>query len=276
MKKILAISLGVVLVLLAPILVPLSGAQEPAKKIVRVNGAAMSSDQVNIWAQRFNEANPDTSVTVVGSSAGKGFQALVDGSAEIAMMSREISPSERKKAEEKGLQLAERPIGYAAIAVITHSRNPVSELTFEQLKKLYTAEYDNWNKVGGPDEPVRCLTRRIPESGGAVFFWEKVVGKEPFGSKTVFTETWDAIIKVCSSAQDLPIGVVPATRNLSAVKVLGVKKDDQSQAVLPKEAEIKNQAYPIVLSFTFAWDGRSKEPAIVKFVDFCQSQGGGK
>lgn len=236
----------------------------------------MSSDQVNIWAKQFNEANPDITVTVVGSSAGKGFQNLVDGAAEIAMMSRAISPAERKKAEEKGLQLAERPIGYAGIAVITHSRNPVTELTFDQLKKLYMGEYGNWNKVGGPDEPVRNLTRRIPESGGAVFFWEEVVGKEPFGSKTVFTETWDAILKVCSSAQDLPIGIVPATRNLSTVKVLSIKKDDQSPAVLPKEENIKNQTYSIVLPFSFAWDGRSKDPAIVKFVDFCQSRGGAK
>jgi phosphate transport system substrate-binding protein len=274
MKKILAMSLGVALVLLAPALVASVGAQE--KKILRVNGAAMSSDQVNIWAKQFNEANPDITVTVVGSSAGKGFQALVDGAAEISMMSRAISPAERKKAEEKGLQLAERPIGYAGIAVITHSRNPVGQLTFDQLKKLYMGEYDNWNKVGGPDEPVRNLTRRIPESGGAVFFWEEVVGKEPFGSKTVFTETWDAILKVCSSAQDLPIGIVPATRNLSAVKVLSVKKDDQSPAVLPKEENIKNQTYSIVLPFSFAWDGRSKDPAIVKFVDFCQSRGGAK
>ncbi len=276
MKKILAMSLGMALVLLAPTLVALSGAQETAKRIVRVTGAAMSSDQVNIWAQKFNEANPDIAVTVVGSSAGKGFQSLVDGAAEIAMMSRAIRPEERKKAEEKGLQLAERPIGYAGIAVITTSRNPVSELTFEQVRKLYTGEFDNWNKVGGPDEPVRYLSRRVPASGGAVFFQEQVMRNEPHGPNIVFTDSWEAILKVCTVAKDLPIGIVPATRNRSEVKTFRIKRDDQSQAVLPTEEDIKSQTYPIVLLFTFAWDGKSKEPAIVKFVDFCQSRGGAK
>jgi phosphate transport system substrate-binding protein len=276
MKKILAASLGMALVLLAPALVPLAGAQDTAKKILRVTGAAMSSDQVNIWAQQFNEANPDMSVTVVGSSAGRGFQTLVDGGAEIAMMSRAIRPEERKQAEEKGLQLVERPIGYAGIAVITTSRNPVSELTFEQMKKLYTGEFDNWNKVGGTDEPVRYLSRRVPASGGAVFFQQQVLGKETFGQKIVFTDSWEAILKVCTVAKDLPIGIVPATRNRSEVKTFRIKRDDQSQAVLPTEEDIKSQTYPIVLLFTFAWDGRSKDPAIVKFVDFCQSGGGAK
>ena len=276
MKKILAMSLAAALVLLVPAVAPFAGAQETAKKILKVTGAAMSSDQVNIWAQQFNEANPDMSVTVIGSSAGKGFQTLIEGAAQIAMMSRAIRPDESRKAEEKGLQLVERPIGYAGVAVITTSRNPVSELTFEQVRKLYTGEFDNWNKVGGPDEPVRYLSRRVPASGGAVFFQQQVMRNEPHGPKIVFTDSWEAILKVCTVAKDLPIGIVPATRNRSAVKTFGIKQDDQSQAVLPKEEDIKSQTYPIALLFTFAWDGRSNDPAIVKFVDFCQSRGGAK
>jgi phosphate transport system substrate-binding protein len=275
MKKILVVALSVTFILTTMILVPLAGAQESGKKTLRVNGAGMASDQVNKWAQGFMATNPEVSITVIGSSAGKGFQAFADGNAEIAMMSREIRPDERKKATEKGFQIVEKSVGQAAIALITSQRNPVNELTLEQVRKIYTGEYDNWKQVGGPDEPVRCLTRRIPESGGAVFFWEKVLGGEPFGSKTVLTETWESIIKACSLAQDLPIGIVPHTRNLVGVKLLGIKRDDTSRAVPASEENVKTKAYPIILSFSLAWDGRSNDPAIVRFVDFCQIQGGG-
>jgi phosphate transport system substrate-binding protein len=276
MKKMRVGGLGVTFVLLAVILTPFATAQDSGKKILRVNGAGMASDQVHAWAQGFMSTTPGISVTVIGSSAGRGFQAFLDGTAEIAIMSRAIRPEERKKAAEKDLQLTERTIGRAAVVLITHPRNPVNELTLEQIKKLYTGEFDNWKLVGGPDEPVRCLTRRIPESGGAVFFAEKVSGGAPWGPKTVWTETWEAILKVCSVAQDLPIGIVPHTRNLSGVKVLAIKPDDASPGVSASEENIKNMTYPIVLSFSFVWDGRSKEPAIVQFADFCQSQGGGK
>jgi phosphate transport system substrate-binding protein len=250
-------------------------AQDTRNVVLRVNGAGMASDQVDRWAKQFMEANPDTRITVIGSSAGKGLQAFIDGNAEIAMMSRETRVDERKKAIEKGIRLGEKPIGRAAIALITHPRNPLNELTLEQVRKIYTGEYDNWKQVGGPDAPVRCLTRRIPESGGAVFFWNKVLDGEPFGSKTVMTETWEAIIKVCSVAEDLPIGIAPSTRNLSHVKVLSIRNDDKSIVLAPKEQTIKDGSYPIVLTFSFVWDEGSKNPAAMKFADFCQSQGGG-
>ena len=275
MKRVFATVLAVSCGFLTVVCMTIASAQDSGRKVLRVNGAGMASDQVDKWAKRFMETNPGIAVTVIGSSAGKGFQALLGGTAEIAMMSREISADERKKANEKGLKLVDKPIGQAAVALITSPRNPLSELTLEQVKATYTGQYVNWKEVGGPDEPVRCLTRRIPESGGAVFFWNKVMNGEPFGPKTVMTETWEAILKVCAVAQDLPIGIVPHTRNLSTVKILAMRKDNMSPAVMPTEENVKNGTYPITLTFAFAWDGESKEPAIAKFADFCQSQGGG-
>jgi len=275
MKKIFAASMIVLLGLLALVFVSSSGAQETGKTAIKVNGAGMASDQVDKWAKSFMDSNPGTGILAIGSSAGKGFQALVDGTADIAMMSRDISASERSKAGEKGIRLVERSIGKAAIALITHPRNPVNELTIEQVHKLYSGEYQNWKDVGGPDQPVRCLSRRIPESGGAVFFWTNVMDGEPFGKKTLLTESWEVILKVCSSAEDIPLGIVPSTRNLSSVKVLSIKKDDKSPPVMPLEKNVRDGSYPITLSFNFAWDQRSETSELLKFVDFCRIQGGG-
>ncbi len=161
-------------------------AQPTSRKILKVNGAGMASDQVHAWANRFAEANPDVNVLVIGSSAGKGFQALIEGNAEVAMMSRDISSDERAKAKDKGIKLAEKQIGRAAVAVVTSPGNPVGELTLEQIGKIYTGEYVNWKQVGGPDSPIRCLTRRVPESGGAVFFQSKAMNGRPHGDDHSF------------------------------------------------------------------------------------------
>ncbi|MBI5252743.1 MAG: substrate-binding domain-containing protein [Desulfomonile tiedjei] len=273
MRKYFTAILGAWLVVSISVLSGTSLAQESTKQRLRLNGAAMASDVVDKWAKQFMEKNPGVEITVIGSSAGKGFQSIIDGTAEIGMMSREIRPDERNKSAEKGLKLVEKPIGRSAVAVITHERNPVNELTLEQLRRLFSGEYDNWKLVGGPDEPVRCLTRRIPESGGAVFFWNTVLHGEPFGKSTVMTETWEAILTACKRAQDLPIGIVPASRNMSGVKLLGMKKDDSSASVVPKAENVENGTYPITLTFSFAWDDRSTSPSITKFVDFCQAQG---
>jgi len=261
------------LVALSLLVAGMSSAQQTSKEQLRVNGAGMASDLVDKWAKKFMEQNSAFGVVVIGSSAGKGFQALLDGSAEIAMMSREVRPDERQKAAEKGLKLAEKIVGRSGVVVVTHPRNPVSEVNFEQLRKIYAGEYDNWKQLGGPDEPIRCMTRKIPESGGAVFFWNTVLHGEPFGRKTVMTETWGAILTACEKAKDLPIGILPHTRDLSRVKVLAIKKDAQSPFIVPKEDTVKNGTYPLTLEFSFAWNEGSNG-RITAFVDFCLTQSG--
>jgi phosphate transport system substrate-binding protein len=252
-----------------------SGANaEEAKKAIRINGAGMASDQVQLWAQEFTAANPDTPFVVTGSSAGKGFEALFEKNADVALASRIINAEEQKKATAKGLKLDTRLIGYAGLAVVTTARNAVSALTKEQLQKVFTAEYTNWSQVGGPDEPIRCLTRRIPESGGAMFFLETVLHKQPYGKTTVFTESWTGIMKVCSVAKDLPIGIGPRlVANNSAVKVIGIKADDSAPAILPTDETMKNKTYPIIVPIRLYWDAQTQDDRILKFVDFCEQKG---
>jgi phosphate transport system substrate-binding protein len=273
-RRIAILTLGLALILSVHTFVSDTPAQQEGKTILKVNGAGMASDYIDRWSKVFMQDNADCSITVIGSSAGKGFQALIDGRAEIAMMSRAISATERTKAAEKGVKIVEKPIARAALALITHPRNPVNELTLEQVHKLYSGVYQNWKDVGGPDQPVRCLSRRIPESGGAVFFWRTVLHEDAFGKNVLLTETWESILKVCTAATDYPVGIVPSTRNLKSVKVLAIKKDDASPALLPSEENLKNASYPITLKFFFAWDQRTETPLLPKFAEFCQTQGG--
>ena len=263
----------VALALLLVGLTAVSDAQDTSKTALRISGAAMASDQVQLWAQEFTKANPGVSIVVQGSSAGKGFEALFDGNAEVSMASRAIVPDEQKKVGEKGFKLDTKLIGYAGLAVITHPRNPVSELTMEQLKKIYTGKFTSWQDVGGPAEPMRALTRRVPESGGAVFFQEAALHNEPFGPRVVMAETWHAIVKVCSAATDLPIGICPVTRLSPEVKAIAVKLDDKTPAVLPSLQTCADRTYPLVLPFWFYWDSQSADARIKPFVEFCATEG---
>jgi len=243
------------------------------EKAIRVNGAGMACDQMQIWADAFMQDNPDIRVMVTGSSAGKGFEAVFEGNAELALASRVISAEEQKKAAAKGLKLTNRLVGYSGMAVMTNPKNPIDELTLQQLRKIFTGEYTNWKQVGGPDAQIRCLTRRIPESGGAMFFMEEVLHNQPYGPTTVIAENWTSIVKVCTVANDLPIGIGPALIARGGIKVLGVRMDDHSPGIKPSEDALKDRSYPIINPIRVYWDSQSQDARIAKFVDFCASKG---
>ncbi len=252
---------------------PFLSAQDTSKKALRVNGAGMAAAQVQKWAQSFMQANPDTNILVVGSSAGEGFQGLFNRSADLAMASRLISTDEQKQADAKRIKLAEKLVGYAGVALITHPKNPVDELTPEELRKIFTGEYTNWKHVGGPDATIRTLTRRVPESGGAVFFQEVILNKQPYGPGTVMTESWSSIQKACAAASDLPIGITPANGVDNGIKVLAIKKDETSPGIKPSPETLKNRTYPIIVSFRFYWDSQSQDDTLKRFVEYCALQG---
>jgi PBP superfamily domain len=51
------------------------------------------------------------------------------------------------------------------LTLIMHPSNPVNELTLEQIRKIYTGEYTNWNQVGGPDLAIKVMTVGEPTGG---------------------------------------------------------------------------------------------------------------
>jgi phosphate transport system substrate-binding protein len=251
-------------------------AQEP--RALRVNGAGMASDLVQKWAQEFTAGRPGMPpVVVTGSSAGAGFKAFMEGNADLALLSRPLLPDEQKSAADKGYALGNKLVGYAGMAVFTNRRNPVNELTMEQLRKMYTGKLTNWKDVGGTDAAIRCFTRKVPESGGAVFFQEHVMNKEPFGSNALILGNWMEIQKICSAATDLPIGMGPVqVVKPEEVKIIAVKQDENSKAVAPTDQTLKDKSYPIILPFYLCWNTKVNDPRIPEFVKYCEEMGLGK
>jgi phosphate transport system substrate-binding protein len=251
-------------------------AQDSPRSALRVNGASFSSEEVKAWADQLMKERPDFKVVVTGSSAGKGFQLLTEGMIDVAIASRSMSEEEREKAVARGLDPVEKVVGYSAMVIITSPRNPVDELSLDQLKKIFTGKYTNWSQVGGPDAPIKPCMRRVPMSGGAVWFQRRALDKEPYSPNTVMTDNWGTIVKIVSEGQDIAIGGVPFMQARTGAKVLGVKKDDTSPAVLPSEASSKDESYPLILPFSLYWDKNSKDERIKPFVEYCQAKGGGK
>ncbi len=86
-------------------------------------------------------------------------------------------------------------------------------------------------------------------------------------------DSWTAIVKVCTTANDLPIGIAPALAEKGAIKVLAIKQDENTPAVLPSAETMKEKSYPIINSIRLYWDSQSQDDRIKKFIKACASKG---
>jgi phosphate transport system substrate-binding protein len=143
----------------------------------------------------------------------------------------------------------------------------------DNLRRIFTGDTVNWKQFGGPDAPVRALTRRPQESLGAAHFQERVLDGQRFGPGVQMLDTWSAVVKVCALAKDLPIGLAPALPMPRGVNLVAVKAMERTPAVLPDAQAIGKGSYPLLMPIRFYWDPGSRDQRVVKFVEYCNTQG---
>ncbi|WP_342303967.1 PstS family phosphate ABC transporter substrate-binding protein [Methanolobus sp. ZRKC5] len=145
-------------------------------------------------SEEFMYANPDTSITIIGGGSGVGIAALIDGEIEVAMASRNIKDSEMENAQANGIEPVEHVVAWDGIAVVVNPENPVTELTFDQLKSIYDGSISNWADVGGEDLIITVITRDS-SSGTYGYFQEEVLLDEEYRQDALVQPATGAIVQ---------------------------------------------------------------------------------
>jgi len=250
-------------------------AQERASYIT-IKGSDTMVHLVSSWAEMFMKGNEGIDVSVTGGGSGTGIAALINGTTDICAASRKMKEKEIKLAEKQKITPVEHVVARDGIAVVVNPENPVKELTLDQLMKIFTGAYTNWSQVGGPDENILVLSRES-SSGTYVFFQEHVLQKNDYTQKARLMPATSAIIQSVSEDK-WSIGYVGlgyALEVADKVKVIGVKADAESPAVMPSEETVKSGDYSISRPLQLYTVG---EPAgkVKQFIDFCLSKEGQK
>ena len=123
---------------------------------ISLNGSTSMQKVANALQEGFMAANTGVTVNVEFTGSGTGIQATIDGTADIGNSSRGL------KEEELAEGLVENIIAIDGIAVIVDTANTVTDITSEELAKIYTGEITNWSELGGADQPIVVVGR---ESG---------------------------------------------------------------------------------------------------------------
>lgn len=77
-----------------------------------------------------------------------GEEAIVAGSVDLAGIAR------KPGAVSNDTAIAATLIGRDAIAVIVNAKNPVTNLSRAQLRRIFAGQVESWLELGGPDVPV--------------------------------------------------------------------------------------------------------------------------
>lgn len=201
------------------------------------------------WAEEYQKVKPEVRISVTGGGSGTGLTAMISGTVDIASASRQIKDEEIAASEANGITPVEYVIARDAIAVIVNPENPVSELSLEQIARIYRGEVENWSELGGDDRPIVRLSRET-NSGTHVYFLEEVVrlgdpeNKEIFSADTLLLPSSEGIISEVSENPNA-IGYDGLGYVTDEVKVIAIARTADQPYILPSVETVNNGKYPI-------------------------------
>ena len=154
-------------------------------------------------------------------------------------------------------------VGKDAIAAIVNADNPVSGLTSEQLKGIFTGKIKNWSEVGGADLAIKPYIVKKGSATRKVF--QKVIldGSDYAGAKVV---TPDAKVVTTVARDKGAIGQI-------SFAFLSGKKGVKPLNVDGQAATVENATYPITRPLHIVTHGKPSGD-VAAFLEWTLSQEG--
>jgi phosphate transport system substrate-binding protein len=252
------------------------GGADETQQYLMIKGSDTMVHLASTWAESYMDANPNAEISVTGGGSGTGIAALINGTTDICAASRSMKEKEYQLASANGAQPQEFVVARDGIAVVVNPTNPVGELSVEQIGKIYTGAYTNWNHVGGPNENIIVLSRES-SSGTYVFFQENVLKKKDYTQSARLMPATSAIIQSVST-DTWTIGYVGlgyAMEAGSKVQMLSVKAASNSPAIVPSEETVSSGDYSIARPLHLYTTG-APQNLVKNFIDYCLSVAGQK
>lgn len=146
-------------------------------------GSTAFTPSASAEGQEYQGTCGNTRFTVISEGSIDGLNALLlggrQGAASTIAMSDGPAPDEPSFTPLHGT-----PVAVVVFELVVNPGVTIRNLTTSQVQGIFDGKYTNWAQVGGPDLPVRIISRGA-ESGTRVTFEKKVLhGTEPPVSST--------------------------------------------------------------------------------------------
>lgn len=252
MKKVISIMLVVTMTLCA-----LTGCSGSKSGTVSTDGSTSMEKVIGILGESYMEENSGVTFTYNPTGSGSGIKAAQDGTCDIGLASRHL------KDEEKAGGLVETVLAYDGIAMIVNNENTVTDLTVEQIEKIYTGAITNWSEVGGNDSEIVLIGREA--GSGTRDGFESVTDTEDACKYRQELTSTGAVITAVASNPDA-IGYASLASVNDTVKALSVN------GIAPSESTIKDGTYAIQRPFVLVTkEGSALSETAQDFFDYITS-----
>jgi phosphate transport system substrate-binding protein len=207
-------------------------------------------------------ANPKIDSTIAGGGSGVGIEQVGQGLVDIGNSGRKPT---REEIEKYQLHLFKWALD--GVGIVVNPKNPVTSLSKQQLKDIFSGKVSNWKELGGADQSITVYTRDNASGTREVFF-EKALDKGESTIKANFVAS-NGAMKTAVAGDPAGIGYVSVGHMDESVKPVVI------DGVQPSVENVKNGSYPISRGL-FSNTRGTPTPLVHEFITYLYSAAGEK
>ncbi|PCJ33449.1 MAG: phosphate ABC transporter substrate-binding protein [Moraxellaceae bacterium] len=209
-------------------------------------------------------------VNVSGGGATKGIRAVASGASDVGGSCRlwlyEVDG--RRHRDEANTEFVH--VAWDAIVPIANKRNTVTNISMDNLKKVFAGEITNWQDLGGEDRRIGLVTRSGKTSGVGYMFRKLALGDVNADYKAKGLEV--------KSTGPLEKRVVQFNTAFAVDGISSAKKVDVElmaiDGIIPTKENISSGKYPLYRPLFLTLKKSNSNPIAREFVDFILSDEG--
>jgi phosphate transport system substrate-binding protein len=266
---------------------------KPYEKTSGVTGNlnSIGSDTLNnlmtLWAEGFKAQYPNVNIQIEGKGSSTAPPALIEGTAQLGPMSREMKATEIDAFEKKyGYKPTEIKVAVDSLAVFVHKDNAIKGLSMQQVDSIFSSTFKaggkditKWGEVGVTGtlaSRAMSLYGRNSASGTYGYFKEHALAKGDF--KATVKEQPGSSSVVQGIGSDLAgIGYSGIGYKTSEVRALPLAAKEGGKFVEANYENCLSGDYPMA-RFLYVYinkkPGAPADKLVQEFVKFIQSKEG--
>ena len=237
---------------------PDEGGEETALSgTVNTDGSTSMADVMAAFKETFEDLYPDVTINYSGTGSGSGITNALAGTVDIGLSSRALTD------EEKAEGAVENIVALDGVAIVVNPENTVTDLTIDQIARIYKGEITNWSELGGADAPIAVIGRDAA-SGTRGAFENTRSSVDACKYTNEYESTGEVIGSVAGNPNAIGYASLSAVDDtVTAVEVNGVA---------PSEATVADGTYEIQRPFVMVTvEGTELSEAAQTFLDWAMS-----
>lgn len=253
---------------------------------VRIVGSSTVSGLLARMSEPFRTEYPAVKFDVKGGGSATAVPALLDGTADIAAMSRPMSATEKSEFQAKfGYAPIEIAVGLDAIGVFVNKDNPITSLTVADVAGLFSdgskgsPTAKTWGDVGLAGEwqgrKVVAFGFR-PDSGGSSIMKESVLAGANFRDDLKVQPGATGIVNGVG-AEPGGVGYASQFYRSRATKMVPLAASKGAAAIEASRESVLDGSYPLgrrLYVYLNRKSGTAVPPATLEFIRFALSRNG--